>query len=173
MKKVIVVIIVLTVLYSCKKEDCYFGIANMKFYSIVNIKTSEHSAIKEWYHSEFQNGLLNFSMEFGHYVTNTAGGTGNCNEFWDNYPDEKSIKIFCNKDIWTANADTIKAGVLLNDCFSITKFEDEKKYYIYGFLISEKEENAYIFTEQYYTFFASIETDKNELYKDSCIVKRY
>ena len=171
MKKVIAVILVLAIWYSCKKEDCFFGVANMKFYSIVNTKTSEHSQIKGWYHSEFQNGLLNFSMEFGNYVTNTAGGTGYCNEFWDNYPDEESIIISCSKDIWTANADTIKAGQPLNDCFSVTKFE--KDFYIYGFLISEKEENEYNFTEQYNTFFASIETNKNELFKDSCIVKRY
>jgi hypothetical protein len=173
MKRVIVIIVVLTILYSCKKGDCYFGIANMKLYSIVNTKTSKPSDIQDWYHFEFQNGLLNFSMEFSHYVTNTAGGTGYCNEDWDNYPDEKSIIITCNKNIFTTNAETIIAGQSLNDCFSITKFESEKDYYIYGFLISEKQEYIYKFSEQYYTFFATLETDKNEFFKDSCIVKRF
>ena len=173
MRNIIIIVIVLTTLCSCKKEDCYFGIANMKLYPVVNTKTSEHSKINGWYHSEFQKGLLNFSMEFGHYVTNTAGGTGYCNEYWDNYPDEESIKITCSIDIFTTNAGTIKAGQPLNDCFFITKFESEKNYYVYGFLISEKEGNEYKFSEQYYTFLATIETNKNEMFKDSCIVKRF
>ena len=170
MKREIFAIIVLILLSSCKGGDSYYGVSNMRFYSIVNTQTDKHSEIKGWYRSEFQNGLLNFSMEFDHYV---RGATYPENEFYDNYPDEKSINITCNKDIWTTNADIIKAGQSLNDCFSITKFEDKKKIYIYGFLISEKEENMYKFTEQYYTFFATIETDKKELFKDSCIVKRF
>jgi len=142
----------------------------MKLYSVINTQTAQHSEIKGWYYSDFQNGLLNFSMEFDHYI---RGTTYPKNEFYDNYPDEKSINITCNKDIWAKSADTIKAGQSLNDCFFITKFEDTKRFYIYGFLLSQKEENLYEFTEQYYTFFATIETDKNELFKDSCIVKRF
>lgn len=173
MKRGIIIIIVLSILYSCKKGDCYHGISNMQFYSIIDTKTSEHSAIKGWYHSEFQNRLTNFAIEFDHYYKGNDGGTGYCNNFWDNYPDEKSIIITCNKSICTSNADTIKAGQPLNDCFSITKFESEKSYYVYGFLISENQENVYKFSEQYYTFFATIKTNKNELFKDSCIVKRF
>ena len=88
----------------------------------------------------------------------------------ENYPDEQSIKISCNKDIFTNNADTIKAGELLNSCFYITKFE---KNLFFNFLISEEAQNNYKFSEQYYTFFVTIETDKNEIFKDSCIVKRF
>ena len=152
--------------YSCFTDDCYRRIGNLQLYSIVNTKTSECSAIEGWYYSEFQEGLLNFSMEFDHY------GTGKflCSLSWDNYPDEQSIKITCNRDVCTSDADTIKAGLPLNDCFSTTKFE--KNFFI-EFLISEKKENNYKFNEQYYTFFATIETNKNELFKDSCIVKRF
>ena len=170
MKREIFAIIVVTLLFSCKEGDSYYGVSNMKLYSVINAQTAKPSEIKGWYRSEFQNGLLNFSMEFDHYV---RGAIYPENEFYDNYPDEKSINITCNKDIWTTSTDTIKAGLSLNDCFSVTKFEDKKNFYIYGFLISEKEENMYKFTEQYYTFFATIETDKKELFKDSCIVKRF
>ena len=170
MKRGVFVIIVLTLFYSCRDGDSFEGVSNMKLYSVINTVTNEHSDIKGWYHSEFQDGKLNFTMEFDHYV---RGAYYPKNTYYDNYPDEESIKITCNKDIWTTNADTIKARQSLNDCFSITMFEDKSKFWIAGFLISEKEENMYEFPEQYYTFFATIETNKNELFKDSCIVKRF
>ena len=165
MKKVFIIVIVLSMLYSCWVE-CPLRIVNMEVYSVVNTETSMRSTIEEWYHSEFQNELLNFSIEFGHYFI----GGGPCNRYLANYPDEQSIKITCNKDVFTINADTIKAGQLLNRCFSITKFE---KNLFFSFLISEKATNEYIFSEQYYTFFATLETEKNEIFKDSCIVKRF
>ena len=164
MKKVILMFIVSTMLYSCWRE-CPSRVDNMQLYPVINTKTNEHSTIEGWYHSEFQDGLLNFSIEFGHY------GAGEfCNYYWANYPDEQSIKIACNRDVYTANSDTIKAGELLNSCFSITKFE--KNFFI-SFLISEKPMSNYTFNEQYYTFFATIETAKNEIFEDSCIVKRF
>lgn len=171
MKKVIVIIVVLTLFYSCKEGDCYYGIKNMKLYSVVDTQTDEHSDIKGWYHSEFQSGQLNFSLEFDHYV---RGAHYPKYEFYDNYPDETSIRITCNQDVWTTNADTIKAGQPLNKCFYITKFDNESGYYIYGFLISEKSENSYEFNSQYYTFFATMRTyNTDEMFKDSCIVKRF
>ncbi len=165
MKKIILIFIVSTMLYSCLREECPRRVDYMELYPVVNTKTTEYSTIDGWYHSEFQNGLLNFSIEFSHY------GAGEfCDYYWANYPDEKSFKITCNRDVYTANTDTIKAGELLNSFFSITKFE--KNFFI-TFLISEKQINDYIFNEQYYTFFATIETEKNEVFKDSCIVKRF
>ena len=174
MKKGIIAIIVLSLFISCfKYGDSYHGVSNMRLYSVINTKTSRHSQIEGWFHSEFQSGLLNLSMEFSNYIRKEPGYPPK-NEYYDNYPDENSIIITCSSDIWSANEDMIKAGQPLNDCFSITKFEDERKFYIYGFLISEREDNTYNFTErQYYTFFATIKTDKNELFADSCIVKRF
>jgi len=164
MKKVVIIIILLPLLYSC--GDYPLRVCNMHLYSIVNTKTSEPSTIKGWYHSEFQNELLNFSIEFGTDGIVQAW----VDYYWDNYPDEQSIKITCNKDVCTTNADTIKAGQLLNNCFSTTKFE---KNYDIDFLISEESNNDYEFSEQYYTFYVTIETSKNEIFKDSCIVKRF
>jgi len=49
-------------LYSCWSE-CPLRIVDMKLNPIVDTKTPKCSSIDGWYHSEFQNGLLNFSIE--------------------------------------------------------------------------------------------------------------
>ena len=165
-KKLILMFLFLNILSSCWCwRECPRRIYNMQLYPVVNTKTTKHSTIEGWYHSEFQYELLNFSIEFSHY-----GGAEFCNYYWDNYPDEQSIKITCNKNVYTANDETIKAGELLNSCFTITKFE--KNFFI-SFLISENLMSDYTFSEQYYTFFVTIETGKYEVFKDACIVKRF
>jgi len=156
-------IIVLIFICSCRK-DYARRIDYMKIFPVVNTINAEPAQIKGWYHSEFQNDLINFTLEFSHY-----GGGEMCEYYWANYPDQNSIKLYCNKELYR-NSDTIKAGQLLNDFFIIQKNETDN-FYI-SFLISEKPNSNIIKTKEFYTFSAQITTSQNEIFIDSCIVKK-
>jgi hypothetical protein len=135
----------------------------MDLFPVINTPNGESSQTRNWYYSEFQQGQTFFSMEF------SISGAGEfCDYFWVNYPEQNSITISCNKDIYLRN-DTLKSGSNLIDYFEVQKFE--KNFFI-TFLISERLERRMIFTEQFYTFSASVNTSLNEYFTDSCIIKK-
>lgn len=162
MRRHIYILLLASLVLGCRK-DCSSRIDNMKIHSVVNSTNSEPSQIKGWYYSEFQNGAINLAMEFDHY------GAGElCDYYWENYPEINSIKIYCNKDLYF-NKDTLAAGETLNDLFEIQKFEAD--FHI-SFLLSEKVSSNINYTDKFYTFSASISTNKNESFTSSCIVKK-
>lgn len=162
MTRYICLLTMMITVYSCKK-DCSMTIENMKLLPVVESENGEPSQIQGWYYSEFQDKAIHLSLEFDHY------GAGEfCNYYWQNYPEVSSIKIYCNKDIYTNN-DIFKAGEELKECFKIQTFEND--FYI-RFLVSEKTGLNIRLAESFCTFSASIITNKNELLADSCIVKR-
>lgn len=159
-------------LASCSVYNCGNGISDMKLYSVVNTHTDEKSSVQDWYISEFQTKLLNFSMKFDTYSCDYEDEFTTYNNYWINHVVEDSIKITCNKDV-TNGSEIIKAGQLLNKCFLTTKFESTNGYRNVAFLISEKESNNYKFDNMYYTFKVSLFTTDSIIMKDSCVVKRF
>ena len=151
--------------FGCAKYE--LDLTYMDLSPVVNIETKDKSALNGWWYSEFQDNSLNFILRFSY-----TGYTGVINARYhiDDYPDENAVIITCNKDIYS-DYDTIKAGELLNECFSVHKYEP-LKFSLY-FLISEKPSNDYLFNEQYYTFKFVVKSTKNQILTDSCIIKRF
>ncbi len=164
MKRQVYILILIILATGCRK-DCARRVENMQMFPVVNSSTTEPSQIKGWYYSEFQNDKVNFTLEFDHY------GAGElCDYYWENYPNQNSIKIYCNKDLYNNN-DTLKAGQVLNKLFEIQKHEPGD--FFISFLISEKESSEIHYPDKFYTFSASINTSKNEFFNDSCIIRKF
>ena len=160
--KFILLFIALAFSLGCEK-DCARRISLLKVYSVTNDQTSEPSDFDGWYHSEFQKGALNFSLEFTH-----TGAAGFCKYYWENYPDEGSIMLTCSKILFSGE-DTLKAGTPLTNFFTTTKQEKDGQFIC--FLVSENEPRTLQFPERFYTFAIQINTSKGETLVDSCIVR--
>ena len=148
-----------------KKINCETSIGNMKMYSIVSYQTDEPaSIISNWYHSEFQNEQLHFSIEFSHY----GDCYGDVLEYsWVNDPLLNTIEISCSKDI-LVGIDTIKANESLNEFFLIERIEHKR---FIGFFISEILNKKIQLDSTYYTFTTELTTVNNEVMQDECLIK--
>ena len=164
MKKYFFLISLIT-LFSCTEFE--LELMGMKSSPVVNTETNYKTGLDGWWRSEFQDGSLNFIMDFS-YTGFT--GTPTAKYYINVFPDANTVMITCNKDIYS-DSDTIKAGELLNECFSIQKYEPRK--FSFYFLISEKQTNKYLFDEQYYTFNFVVKSTENNIFADSCIIKRF
>ncbi len=154
----------LMISYSCETE-CTTRVDNMKIHAVVADTTTEAIyLIPGWYHSEFQDDQLNFSIEFDHYV----GGQGRCNWVWENYPSVSTFQLSCSQTLYT-ETDTIFAFDPLTQYFNIETYEMKDQYV--NFLITQKPDFTFLYHKEYYTFTATISTENNQDFEDSCIVK--
>jgi len=163
--KIYVFLITVFVFFSCVEFE--LEISSMTLYPVVNTETNYKSGLDGWWRSEFQADPLNFIMYFS-YTGFTGSLTGKY--YINDFPDENTVIITCNKDVYS-DSDTIRAGELLNECFFVQKYNPIK--FSFYFLVSEKQTNKFLFDEQYYTFNFIIKSTKNNTFTDSCIIKRF
>ena len=164
MKKYFFLITLIT-FFSCSEYE--LELVGMDLYPVVNTETNYKTSLDGWWRSEFQDNSLNFIMNFS-YTGYTGSPTAKY--YITDFPDDSSVIITCNKDV-CRDSDTIKAGESLNECFSVQKYETGK--FSFHFLISEKQTNEYLFDEQYYTFNFIVKSTENNIFTDSCIIKRF
>jgi len=164
MKKYIFLITLIT-LFSCAEFE--LEILSMKSYPVVKTETNYKTSLDGWWRSEFQHDSLNFIMDFS-YTGFTGSLTGKY--YINDFPDENTVMVTCNKDIY-GDSDTIKSGELLNECFYVQKYQTDK--FSFYFLVSEKQTNKYLFDKQYYTFNFVVKSTENNIFTDSCIIKRF
>lgn len=173
MKKQVIFLLLTIFSTSCSIQPYRCGVrfVDFKLYPVTINKTAEYSSLKNWYHSEFQNEKLNFTIEFDY--TSCDGHYDELKEFYqENYPDENTFTITCNKDI-SNNIDTIKSGEDLKRCFNIVGYNISPRFNLISYLLSEKNSNDYLFDEQYYTFKVSLTTSDSIFMQDSCIIRKY
>lgn len=136
----------------------------MRLFSVVDTETNEPVVlVPGYYHSEFLNDHLNFTLEFDH-----VGAGEFCDYSWANYPVEETIEISCNRAISVENKG-YESGEKLNDLFLIKKFETDS--YFIAFLLEQNQELSTIIEKGFYTFRVRLETESNEVFEDSTILK--
>ncbi len=131
----------------------------MNLVPVTTTETDRESNVDGYYENEFQNGSINFVVDFTH-----QGAGEFCEYSWSTYPIENGMKLFAG-DVIVLNEDTMEVNSDITQHFTIENLEEN---FWLQYLITSK---SSVPNSGKYKIIGRLELDNSTIIKDSVIIE--